>query len=86
MRLDVLGEHAGVVTCASGVELEAVVAAAVDVEMLVEASEDKIEPDSEKSEPVTANVFEPALETVAVATPSPILVPSVPSDVIARSS
>jgi hypothetical protein len=48
---------------------DAVVAAAVDVEMSVEASEDRIEPDSEKSAPVIENVFEPAEETVAVATP-----------------
>ena len=65
---------------------DAVVAEAVEVEMSVEAIEDRIDPDSEKSEPDTAKVLEPALETFAVATPSPIFVPSVPLDVIARSS
>jgi hypothetical protein len=63
---------------------EAVVAAAVDVEMSVEASEDRIEPVSEKSAPVTENVFEPAEETVAVATPSPSS--AAPPAVTTRSS
>ena len=57
---------------AVSMEFDAVVAAAVDVEMSVDASEDRIEPVSEKSAPVTEKVFEPAEETVAVATPSPM--------------
>jgi hypothetical protein len=51
---------------------EAVVAAAVDTEMSVEAIGDRIEPVSEKSKPVTWKVFEPAEETVAVVVVEPI--------------
>ena len=71
---------------AVSIEVDAVVAAAVEVEMSVDAIEDRIAPESEKSEPVTEKVFDPALETVAVATPAPIFVASVPSEVTARSS
>ena len=43
---------------------EAVVAAAVDVEMSVDASGDRIAPVSEKSKPSTWKVLDPALETL----------------------
>ena len=62
------------------------VAEAAEVEMSTVEKVENIALDIVMSMPLTTSTFEPALETMAVATPSPILLASTPSEVMARSS
>ena len=73
-----------VIACSNA--LAAVVAAAEEVEISIVAKVENIALASVRSAPFTTIVFEPALETVAVATPAPMFEASTPSVETARSS